>query len=148
MTAGEWIHAYGKSHQNRVNKWIHWFCVPVISFSVVGFFSLVPIAGWFDAGDLFLLAMLGYYARLNLRLAVGMLIVAAAIELCLLLLANTSLPYALTLVGLFAGAWVLQFVGHAIEGEKPSFFQDVVFLFIGPLWLLANLYDHLRIRYE
>jgi uncharacterized membrane protein YGL010W len=50
-------------------------------------------------------------------------------------------------VFLFVVAWVGQFVGHAIEGKRPSFFKDVQFLMIGPLWLLADVYRRLGIRY-
>jgi uncharacterized membrane protein YGL010W len=37
-------------------------------------------------------------------------------------------------------AWIGQFIGHRIEGKKPSFFQDIQFLLIGPIWLLGFLY--------
>ncbi len=47
---------------------------------------------------------------------------------------------------LFVLAWIGQFVGHAIEGKRPSFFKDVQFLLIGPLWLLADLYRRLGAR--
>ena len=33
---------YGQSHQNKTNKSIHWFCVPLIFWSILGFISLVP----------------------------------------------------------------------------------------------------------
>jgi uncharacterized membrane protein YGL010W len=40
--------------------------------------------------------------------------------------------------GLFVLAWVGQFVGHAIEGRRPSFLDDVKFLLVGPLWVLVK----------
>jgi len=40
-----------------------------------------------------------------------------------------------------------QFIGHGIEGKRPSFFKDVQFLMIGPLWLLADVYRRLGIRF-
>jgi uncharacterized membrane protein YGL010W len=48
---------------------------------------------------------------------------------------------------LFVVAWIGQFIGHAIEGKRPSFFKDVQFLLIGPLWLLADAYRRLGIRF-
>jgi uncharacterized membrane protein YGL010W len=48
---------------------------------------------------------------------------------------------------LFVLAWIGQFVGHKIEGKKPSFFQDVVFLLIGPAWLLHFIYKKAGQRY-
>ncbi|MCA1632597.1 MAG: DUF962 domain-containing protein [Acidobacteria bacterium] len=38
-------------------------------------------------------------------------------------------------LALFVAGWVLQFVGHAIEGNQPAFFRNPVYLVVGPLWL-------------
>jgi uncharacterized membrane protein YGL010W len=38
----------------------------------------------------------------------------------------------------FVVGWILQFVGHAIEGNQPAFFKNPVYLLIGPLWLLRR----------
>ena len=38
-------------------------------------------------------------------------------------------------LALFVGGWVLQFVGHFIEGNQPAFFRNPVYLLVGPLWL-------------
>ena len=43
--------------------------------------------------------------------------------------------------------WIFQFIGHKIEGKKPSFFEDIQFLMIGPAWLLSFIYNRLGIRY-
>jgi len=40
-----------------------------------------------------------------------------------------------------------QFIGHAIEGQKPSFFKDLQFLLIGPAWLMHFIYRQAGIRY-
>jgi uncharacterized membrane protein YGL010W len=50
-------------------------------------------------------------------------------------------------LGLFVIMWVFQFIGHAIEGKKPSFFKDVQFLLIGPAWLMGFIYRKLGIHY-
>ena len=39
---------------------------------------------------------------------------------------------------LFFVGWILQFVGHAIEGNQPAFFKNPVYLLVGPLWLLRR----------
>ncbi|HLA11334.1 MAG TPA: DUF962 domain-containing protein [Pyrinomonadaceae bacterium] len=49
-------------------------------------------------------------------------------------------------LALFVGGWILQFVGHAIEGNQPAFFRNPVYLLIGPLWLLRRLIAALGIR--
>ena len=33
---------YGESHQNPTNKKIHWICVPLIFFSIVGLIASIP----------------------------------------------------------------------------------------------------------
>jgi uncharacterized membrane protein YGL010W len=40
---------------------------------------------------------------------------------------------------MFVVGWVLQFVGHAVEGKPPEFFQDWRFLFVGLRWWIAKL---------
>ena len=55
-------------------------------------------------------------------------------------LINLSVPVGMTIVGLPLGVtmwtvgWGFQFVGHAFEGNKPSFTQDKRQLVIGVLW--------------
>tara|TARA_B100000945_G_scaffold317325_1_gene319937 strand:- start:3176 stop:3421 length:246 start_codon:yes stop_codon:yes gene_type:complete len=48
---------------------------------------------------------------------------------------------------IFVVGWIGQFIGHKIEGRKPSFFQDIQFLLIGPAWLLSFVYNKLGIKY-
>ena len=49
--------------------------------------------------------------------------------------------------GVFVVAWIAQFVGHRIEGRKPSFLTDLTYLLIGPAWVLAKLYRRLGWSY-
>lgn len=153
-TVQTWLNEYGESHQNRVNKTIHWICVPLIMLSVIGllwgiprpaFFStLGPYANW---ATLVLLVAVVYYLMLSARLAAGMLVIS--IVLCILAQTLQSLPWPLwgSSLVIFVGAWIGQFIGHEIEGKKPSFFKDLQFLLIGPLWLLAAAYRKLQIAY-
>jgi uncharacterized membrane protein YGL010W len=149
-----WLDEYGESHRNPVNKTIHWICVPLIMLSAIGllwgiprpaFFSaLGPYANW---ATLVLLAAIIYYLMLSARLAAGMLVIS--IVLCIAAQMLQSLPWPLwaTSLAIFVGAWIGQFIGHEIEGKKPSFFKDLQFLLIGPLWLLAAAYRKLQIAY-
>jgi len=41
-------------------------------------------------------------------------------------------------LGLFAAGWILQFIGHAIEGNQPAFFHNPVYLLVGPWWLVRR----------
>ena len=42
-------------------------------------------------------------------------------------------------VALFVVGWILQFVGHAIEGKPPEFFKDARFLLVGTRWWMAKM---------
>lgn len=48
----------------------------------------------------------------------------------------------ITLVIIFTIAWIGQFIGHKIEGKKPSFLEDIQYLLIGPAWLLHFIYKN------
>ena len=41
-------------------------------------------------------------------------------------------------LAMFIVGWILQFVGHAIEGNQPAFFKNPVYLLVGPLWLFKR----------
>lgn len=124
----EWFDEYSESHQNPTNKQIHWVCVPAILFSIIGIiahFSTLLTA-------LLLVLTLVFYARLDLVLAVAM----AALLVVMAWLIYT-LPVGVGFyIAIFVIAWVGQFYGHKVEGKKPSFFKDLQFLLIGPVWCM------------
>jgi uncharacterized membrane protein YGL010W len=45
------------------------------------------------------------------------------------------------------GAWIAQFVGHKLEGKKPSFFEDLQYLWVGPIFVLSKLFLKLGVRW-
>jgi uncharacterized membrane protein YGL010W len=154
-TADQWFAEYGESHQDHANELIHWICVPVIFFCVLGFLTTIPVPGnwltvapWFRWSLLAMVAVLFFYFRLSLPLALG---VAAFMAICwallMLLSAHSRWPIWQVCAVLFVAAWIGQFIGHKIEGKKPSFLNDIVFLLIGPAWLLSHVYRRLGIRY-
>ena len=85
-----------------------------------------------------------FYISLSLPIAIGMLVVSALMVLTLTIVTEHLLTLALVV---FAIAWIGQFIGHKIEGKKPSFFEDIKFLLIGPAWLLGFVYRRLGIAY-
>ena len=146
----------GESHQNATNKLIHWFCVPAILFSIIGLIMSIPwpfgnsswLVNW--AGVIGLMAFI-YYIRLSLPMALGFAIVLIAMLLgnheLMGWVGGTSADLATVSIIIFVLAWIGQFIGHKIEGKKPSFFKDVQFLLIGPAWLLHFLYARIGLRY-
>ncbi len=148
------ISQYGESHQNTINKLIHWFCVPAIVYSVLGLLWIVPTPDFFSGispylnwATLFIVTSMIYYLLLSLSLTFGMLFFSAALIYLLIATDQLSTPLWIISMVVFVIAWIIQFVGHYIEGKKPSFVEDIQFLMIGPLWLLSALYRKLRIPY-
>lgn len=137
-----WLTEYNDSHQNPVNKRLHWLCVPPIVVTVFGALRAIPLGdALFNPATVVAALALVYYLVLSWRLALG---IAPLLALVLWLvdashaaLGSLHLP---VMAAVFVLAWIGQFVGHRIEGKKPSFFKDVQFLMIGPLWLLADVY--------
>lgn len=154
MKVQDWLDEYGESHQNPTNKAVHWVCVPLIVLSLVGllwslpvpeaFREISPMLNW---GTLFVMAAMVYYFIMSIPLAFGMVFVSAAIVYAVWQLSKLDTPLWMVSVGIFVAAWIGQFIGHIVEGKRPSFFKDVQFLMIGPLWLLSFIYRKLGIRY-
>ncbi len=91
-----------------------------------------------------ILASMVYYARLSTMFLVTM----AALSVVGLSLVHAMGEYVLTVsVALFVGAWIAQFVGHKYEGKKPSFFEDLQYLWVGPMFVLSKLFLKLGIRW-
>ncbi|CDG81273.1 Mpo1 family 2-hydroxy fatty acid dioxygenase [Janthinobacterium agaricidamnosum] len=132
---------YRENHANPTNELIHFVCVPAIVFALLGLlWSIHPLLTLATSA-----AALYYYYKLSKPFAAGMLLMAL-VMLGLLLLSPPEIVLPLSL-GIFVLAWIGQFIGHKIEGKKPSFFDDVRFLLIGPLFVLSFLYRRLRISY-
>ena len=110
-------------------------------------FDLALAAMWIVspiATCLFVALALVYYARMSLAMAVGMLAMAALMIIPVPLLGENALLIAAVV---FVLAWIGQFIGHAVEGRKPKFLQDLQFLLIGPAWILRFVYRGVGIRY-
>lgn len=144
---------YSDDHRNATNQSIHVIAVPAILWSVVALLWCIPIGGtWFRSGVWAALAMFAawmFYNRLSRRLGLGMLAVLFFCGcLCRLLEARLGIAGLLgTAIGVFVVAWIAQFVGHHLEGRRPSFLTDLVYLLIGPAWVLAKFYRRMGWRY-
>lgn len=154
-TADQWFADYGESHQDHTNEVIHWICVPLIFASVLGFVWSVPVPAawehtlpWFNWGLVAMALASAFYVRLSPPLAAGLLFFMA---LCYAALAALEMfvpwPVWKTCAVIFVLAWIGQFIGHQLEGRRPSFFKDVAFLLIGPAWLMSFVYKKIGQRY-
>lgn len=152
-SAEEWFAEYGESHQNPTNKTIHWIAVPIIYATVVGLLWAVPQPAfmatipWLNWAVVALVPTLLFYLALSFPLALGMVVLSVACLWGWSVLERLGVPVWQTALGLFVLMWIFQFIGHYIEGKKPSFFKDLQFLLIGPAWVISFIYRKLGIRY-
>ncbi len=153
-TADQWLDEYAESHTNNINAVLHWICVPLIVLSLIGLLWSLPVPLAFreispvlNRGTTFLMASVVYYFIISLSLAFGILPFIVIVVAGVVWLETLWIPLWISSGVIFVAAWIGQFVGHVLEGRKPSFFKDLQFLMIGPLWLLAKIYRRVGIPY-
>ncbi len=153
-TIHNWFAEYGESHQNKTNKIIHWICIPLIFWSIIALLSLIPHENYFKFdflhwGTVVVFIGLIFYLRLSFKIFLGMFLFSLYVLLDVYfwneVFGKDVLMYFSIFV--FLAAWILQFIGHKIEGKKPSFIKDIQFLLIGPAWLLGYIYRKIGIKY-
>ncbi len=148
-TAKEYFDEYAVSHQNETNQAIHYICVPLIFFSVIGLLMSIPttflentlnlsnplLENWAVVVGLVISI---FYLRLGFWYLIEMLfVILISIIANFWLSSHVNLLYAS--ITIFVLAWIGQFYGHKVEGKKPSFLKDLEFLLIGPLWVIQKL---------
>ncbi|PPZ91465.1 hypothetical protein C3729_08565 [Cloacibacterium normanense] len=147
---------YAESHHNQTNKFIHWICVPLIFFTIVGFISLIPTPhfcasyfGCISVASIVALVLVSiFYFTLSWRISLIMLLIMLLMEhfayaINVHFKENSWIIY----LYIFVITWIFQFIGHKIEGKKPSFLKDLQFLLIGPIWLLHFILKKIGIKY-
>ena len=153
-TTNQWLDEYGASHRNSTNELIHWICVPAIVLTVVGFLWSIPVPSAFDAlspwlnwATILVALWLVYYFVLSPSLGIGATVGLVAMLFIVRWMDTLPWPLWASCLTIFVIAWIGQFIGHSIEGTRPSFFKDVQFLLIGPIWLMSHLYRRLGLAY-
>ncbi len=140
-----WLDSYSADHQHPTNRILHWICVPLILWCVIALVWTVPVPAFlgrqgFWAVGMLVLAFAWYWKRSH-RLGAALLVVLALLALLTELIYRQLGPTSLRIlaVSVFVLAWIGQFVGHAIEGRRPSFLTDPAYLLVGPAWLMDKL---------
>ena len=144
---------YADYHRDPRNILTHYIGVPMIMFAVVillarlqwGVVAGVPISLALLTG----VAAAVYYCRLDLRYGLFM----SAVLVVMLALATPIAAQSTGVwlgwgLGMFGVGWVIQFIGHYYEGRKPAFFDDIMGLLIGPLFVAAELGFGMGLRKE
>jgi uncharacterized membrane protein YGL010W len=151
---------YAESHQNPVNKTIHWVCVPLIVFSLLGLVWAIPFPylkwlgtynGVFNWASFLIAFAIYYYYKLSPTLSYFMLIIVMLFCYLITLLQQWQMSGGPQLwqscAVIFVLSWAGQFIGHKTEGKKPSFMDDLKFLLIGPIWLLHFVLQRFKVQY-
>ncbi|MBI2212752.1 MAG: DUF962 domain-containing protein [Acidobacteria bacterium] len=134
---------YAEHHKTLGNKVFHRLGIPMIMFSLLGLLAKVGIDTTspvpLDLG-VALIATAGiFYLVLEWRLAIAMIVISA-----LLYLGARPLPVTV-LWALFVAGWIFQFIGHSVyEKRQPAFFNNLVHLLVGPLWILNDVIPIVR----
>jgi len=151
-TLKQFLNEYQESHQNPLNAAIHYVCVPAIFFSTLALLWLLPlplgrwlglapdIAPWVNPVTIGALPVGLFYLRLSFGSFLSMTLWFGASILGILAIQASGAPLLAISLAVWLLAWVVQIYGHKVEGAKPSFFDDLVFLLIGPLFVMEKLY--------
>ena len=136
--------SYASVHRDWRNKATHFVGIPLIVFSLLLILSL-----WhFEAGDrqwtlslaVGVVAVLAWMA-LDLRIGIIMALTVAiawyAAQAMAAALGSVQAVW-IAFLALFAGGWILQFVGHHYEGKRPALVDNIFQAFIGPMFLVAE----------
>lgn len=142
-----WLIEYGQSHQNTINVWIHRICVPFIFISIYCLLFSIPFpidkSMYLNWGSIFYVFTLIFWFRLSKKIGFIFLFVGfvlAMVTFYFWAVKLKQLDYLLAKFALiiFVISWIGQFIGHKIEGKKPSFMDDLKFLLIGPIWIFKK----------
>ena len=113
--------------------------MPAIFFSILGMLWALKL-GSINAAIVATVIILPFYVRLGGK-ALAIILPQLAVTFAILYFADqylTGLGIFSVCLGIFVIAWIGQFYGHKVEGKKPSFFKDLQFLLIGPLWIFKS----------
>jgi len=143
---------YGESHQDKTNVIIHAVAVPSIFFVTIGLLWSIPVPMFMASmkitfAHILAIPTLYYYFKLSgpMGAAMTLLILTSFGLIKLLVIAGISVWQ--FCLALFVVMWILQFVGHKVEGKKPSFFEDLRYLLIGPCWWWGHWFKKMDISY-
>ena len=143
---------YASYHRDRRNIATHLVGVPMIVLGIQALLGrpAVAIHGLpLTVAALSTLASVVYYVALDRRYgAVMAVLLAASLWLGAQIAAMSTVAWLLVWAGLFVLGWIVQFIGHAFEGKKPAFVDDLVGLLMGPLFIVAEVGFALGLRDE
>jgi len=143
---------YASYHRDRRNIATHLVGVPMIVCGIEALLARPSLAahGWTLSLALgSTLAAAGFYLALDRRYGVVMAaLLGASLWVGTKIAALSTGAWLLGFAGLFVLGWIIQFIGHAVEGRKPAFVDDLVGLVIAPLFIVVEVGFALGLRDE
>ena len=152
---------YNDYHTHPINKVIHFFCIPIIIFTTLNFVSLYKIVGSSTSGfhkkDVFAFDTIlynfycvFYFYKFNSPISIFMNIYFTIIYSYAYYYRVVNSKYESKTdilnkwqkknIKLFLGAWLLQIIGHLIEGNNPAFMDNFSQTFLyAPAFSLNHL---------
>lgn len=151
---------YNEYHTNPVNRIINYICIPVITFSIVGFVWSLPFInisflgvkdGFLNWASFLIAFSIYYYYRASPILSFCMFLIVFAFAYGIVQLEYWQKAGGMVLpqvcIVLFVTANILQLIGYKLEGKKPMLFWDFKFLLISPIWLMSLILKKFGVKY-
>ncbi|MHA2341048.1 MAG: Mpo1-like protein [Candidatus Hodarchaeales archaeon] len=154
---------YRSFHTHPVNKLIHVFCIPLIVLTTINFlskfslqFRIVPRHYnpgtkqimykniTIDYHTLIAIYNMYYYIVWNFKIGIVMQIYLGFLYIIGKIWREVDNKWTKHNIIIFASAWILQFIGHAIEGNRPALMTSLSqTVFQAPLLTLEYVYPNL-----
>ncbi len=154
------IDEYAQFHQKPVNRYINFVCIPLITFSIVGFVWCIPFPhlgflgsynGYLNWASFLIAFVIYYYMKRSPIISYVMLIVLFAFTYAIIQLQawqKTGGPiFPQLCVVVFVTANIAQLIGYRIEGKKPTMMESFKFVLLEPMWLLSLVLKRFGVKY-
>ena len=151
-TLTQQLSQYAAYHRDRRNIMTHFVGIPMIVLAAAILlarpdFGIGGVA--VSPAEIVAVALTFYYLKLDLRYGIAMgVFLAACLAIAGEFAGTDGTIWLIWGVGLFVAGWIIQFIGHIFEGRKPAFFDDLMGLAIGPLFVMAEAGFLLGLRKE
>ena len=135
---------YQDYHQHPVNKFLHTFCIPIIVLTTINFLSILQKKYDSLKGinySIFILLSIYYLFNYNVFIFLVMNFYFMFMFVLSDMWIFSRKKYLQETFILFISAWILQFFGHYIEGNRPALFDSIITSFTqAPLYSLNNIF--------
>jgi uncharacterized membrane protein YGL010W len=137
--------AYAAYHSDARNALTHFVGVPLVTFSLFLFlgwlrFWYYPEMPFASGATLFFVLVFIYYLCLDWKIALGVAPASLALLWLSDWIARGTLSESLyVFLATFVGGWIIQLIGHAMEGKRPALTDNLMQIFNAPLFLTAEV---------